>query len=196
MKTSLYRKGKKYREQWRAVFLDSLSLPDDCTAGEIGVYDGDLGPVFYSVAQAQNYHIIDGSKLNRDDPRLHEHTGEAIELASHFKDEYFDFLYIDSCTSYLDTLQKLGAWWPKVKVGGWLAGHDWSYNNKKRHNGLEVTDAVMDYSTSLLTARTGKLDTKWIRFQEKKLPEITKGEWRIKKVKGHLWPKVKRENKK
>ena len=182
MKTSLYRKGKKYREQWRAVFLESLSLPDNCIAGEIGVYDGDLGPVFYSLSDAKDYHIIDGAKLNRDDPRLHEHNGQALDLASHFKDGYFDFLYLDSCTSYLDTLQKLGAWWPKVKKGGWLAGHDWTYTRRKYHIGMDVTDAVVDFSTSLLAKRVGKLDTKWVRFQEKKLPEINKGEWRIKKV--------------
>ena len=49
---SIYRKGKKYREQWRAVFLDSLHLPDDCTVGEIGVYDADLGPTFFNVSNA------------------------------------------------------------------------------------------------------------------------------------------------
>ena len=179
----LYRKGKKYREQWRAVFLDSLSLSDDCIAGEIGVYDSDVGPVFFSVNNAIEYHVIDGAKLNRDDPRLYEHDGDAITLARNFQDDYFDFLYLDSCTSYLDTLMKLGAWWPKVKSGGWFAGHDWSYSKKgRRHLGMEVTDAVADFSKNILHEKTGKLDTKWIRFQEKKLPEISKGEWRIKKV--------------
>ena len=165
------------------MFLDSLHLPDDCTVGEIGVYDADLGPTFFNVANAENYHIIDGAKLNRKDDRLHEHSGDAINLASHFKDEYFDFLYIDSCTSYLDALQKIGIWWPKIKKGGWLAGHDWTYaKSGRKHIGVEVKDAVSDFSKSLLNERQGKLDTKWIRFQEKKLPEITKGEWRIKKV--------------
>jgi hypothetical protein len=180
---SIHRKGKKYREQWRAVFLDSLHLPDDCIAGEVGVYDADLGPVFFSVVNASNYHIIDGAKLNRDDRRLHAHDGDALDLAKNFKDGYFDFLYIDSCTSYLDTLQKLGAWWPKVKNGGWMTGHDWTYKEGgRKHIGTEVREAVYDFAKSTLEGKTGKLDTKWIRFQEKKLPEITKGEWRIKKV--------------
>ena len=104
--SSLYRKGKKYREQWRAVFLESLELPDDCIVGEIGVYDADLGPVFFSVSNAIEYHVIDGAVLNRDDPRLYEHNGDALNLARNFNDNFFDFLYLDSCTSYLDALVK------------------------------------------------------------------------------------------
>jgi hypothetical protein len=183
--SSIYKKGSQYREQWRTIFLDTLKLSDGCVAGEIGVYDADFGPVFFTLYDPDRYHIIDGAKLNRDDPRLIPHEVEAIDAAEDFAENYFDFLYIDSCTSYLDTLNKLGAWWPKIKVGGWLAGHDFSYGNqtKRKDVGLEVKDAIDDFSTQLLSNQEGKLDTKWIRFQEKKLPELRKGEWRIKKVK-------------
>lgn len=43
-----------------------------------------------------------------------------------FSDEYFDFVYIDACHTYEDVVQDLSVWWPKIKSGGVLCGHDFS----------------------------------------------------------------------
>lgn len=51
---------------------------------------------------------------------------ESVPAASLFEDEYFDYVYIDG-EHTLDAVTKdLEAWWPKVKVGGYFAGHDYS----------------------------------------------------------------------
>ena len=41
-----------------------------------------------------------------------------------FEDETFDFVYIDADHSYNGCLRDLNCWYPKVKRGGILAGHD------------------------------------------------------------------------
>ncbi len=49
--------------------------------------------------------------------------GFSLEVAPLFPDEYFDWVYIDA--NHLLTYQDAVAWWPKVKTGGWLTGHDY-----------------------------------------------------------------------
>jgi hypothetical protein len=41
-----------------------------------------------------------------------------------FADESLDFAYIDANHAYSFVKQDIDLWWPKVKKGGWLCGHD------------------------------------------------------------------------
>ena len=45
--------------------------------------------------------------------------------APKFKDEDMDFVYIDANHTLESTKEDIGLWWPKVKPGGILAGHDY-----------------------------------------------------------------------
>ncbi len=45
------------------------------------------------------------------------------DAARQFDDKYFDWLYFDA--NHLQLRADLEAWWPKVKPGGWMAGHDY-----------------------------------------------------------------------
>jgi hypothetical protein len=51
------------------------------------------------------------------------------KAATFFKDELFDFIYIDANHSEAAVTKDLETWYPKVKIGGIFAGHD--YLNKK-----------------------------------------------------------------
>jgi len=46
-----------------------------------------------------------------------------------FTDKEHDFIYIDGEHSYEAVSRDMADWWPKVKVGGILAGHDYNDNN-------------------------------------------------------------------
>lgn len=46
-------------------------------------------------------------------------------LKDYFRDESVDFVYIDGEHTYEAVAQDIEDWWPKVKVGGILAGHDY-----------------------------------------------------------------------
>jgi len=49
----------------------------------------------------------------------------SVEALGRFPDECFDFVYIDASHSYKDVKMDIASWWPKVKKGGILAGHDY-----------------------------------------------------------------------
>ncbi len=82
--------------------------------------------------------------------------GESTHIATGMFDGYFDFVYIDAQHMYEQVLADLIAWWPKVKFGGLLCGHD--YSGKLYESGtLAVMKAVDDFRAC--TENTGKFWT-------------------------------------
>lgn len=57
------------------------------------------------------------------------------EAARQFPDEYFDFVYVDADHSYEACYADILAWYPRVKTGKFLAGHDYK-------KGFGVVEAV------------------------------------------------------
>ncbi len=53
----------------------------------------------------------------------------SVEVAGSFPDALFDFVYIDADHSRDSVLADAQAWWPKVRDGGCLAGHDYALYN-------------------------------------------------------------------
>jgi len=49
-----------------------------------------------------------------------------------------DFVYIDSSHTYEETFLQMKLWWPKIKSGGILSGHDYS-------NGPQIQQAVAEF---------------------------------------------------
>tara|TARA_B000000557_G_C20812579_1_gene461032 strand:+ start:1901 stop:2461 length:561 start_codon:yes stop_codon:yes gene_type:complete len=48
----------------------------------------------------------------------------SIEASKKYKDESLDFVFIDGSHLYEDVLDDINHWYPKVKKGGILSGHD------------------------------------------------------------------------
>lgn len=48
----------------------------------------------------------------------------SVELAKEFSDESLDWAYIDACHSYESIRADIAAWFPKIKLDGWLLCHD------------------------------------------------------------------------
>jgi len=46
-------------------------------------------------------------------------------VAARFTDDFFDFIYIDGNHHYRPVRSDINAFWPKLKSGGCLAGHDY-----------------------------------------------------------------------
>lgn len=83
--------------------------------------------------------------------------------APQFPDAYFDFVYVDARHDYQSVFEDLVAWWPKLKVGGIMAGHDylfadelgsfpdgadWALNYDGTRNAGSVRGAVSDFFMS------------------------------------------------
>jgi predicted O-methyltransferase YrrM len=62
------------------------------------------------------------------------------EGAKNYNDESLDFVFIDAGHDYESVIKDLNAWYPKVKKGGVISGHDYHYN-------VGVFPAVNDFFT-------------------------------------------------
>ena len=60
-------------------------------------------------------------------PTIAIHRGSSWDMAENFEDGSCDFIFIDADHEYESVLKDLKAWHPKVKSGGVIAGHDYSY---------------------------------------------------------------------
>ena len=61
-----------------------------------------------------------------------------------FDDELFDMIFIDGDHSYEGCKADLENWWPKIKVGKILCGHDYCYEHKNPNN-FGVKKAVDEF---------------------------------------------------
>jgi predicted O-methyltransferase YrrM len=64
--------------------------------------------------------------------------GISWEAASNYKDESLDFVFIDAAHDYESVSKDILNWFPKIKKGGTIAGHDYHFN-------VGVYQAVNDF---------------------------------------------------
>lgn len=67
--------------------------------------------------------------------------GFSETVATIFEDGSLDFVYLDARHDYRSVTADLEAWWPKIKAGGILSGHDY-FDKFVRKNLVEVKRAV------------------------------------------------------
>jgi hypothetical protein len=56
---------------------------------------------------------------------IHPVQMRSVDAAKLYGDNSLDFVWIDAGHTYRDILDDLEAWYPKVKIGGLIAGHDY-----------------------------------------------------------------------
>jgi len=66
-------------------------------------------------------------------------NGDSIEQSAKIEDNSLDMVYIDAAHDYDSVIADLNAWYPKVKFGGFISGHDY-------HDKFEVKKAVGDFN--------------------------------------------------
>ena len=120
---------------------------------EIGSYIGESALIFSSFPFVEELNCIDpmvhiSDNLNRPKDqlvycfkrRLH-HLRHKVKLNIEKSEEYvkkvidksIDVVYIDGSHKCLDVLNDLNLWYPKLRSGGFLCGHDY----KNGHGGVE-----------------------------------------------------------
>lgn len=134
------------------------SLPDNSTMAEIGCHRGKslasiaptlirknikvhaidifdkvevpgyLEPGVTSGKQGMFDDFLSTIKQFKIDNLVTVHAAPSLEVAERLSD--LDFVFIDGDHSYEMVKAELEAWWPKVKVGGVLSGHDYDHNGR------------------------------------------------------------------
>jgi len=116
---------------------------------EIGTWKGHSASIIGEVAKRNGGHLycVDHWKGNEGTKNTERLTGvydtfkynmrslglwdyitplvmESMEAVSYFEDDSIDFLFIDADHRYTPFMNDLQAWYPKVKTGGIICGHD------------------------------------------------------------------------
>ena len=63
----------------------------------------------------------------KDNKKIEIIKNLSTEAVKQFEDNYFDWVYVDASHDFEFVKEDMEIWWPKIKQGGYLAGHD--YNN-------------------------------------------------------------------
>ena len=64
------------------------------------------------------------NQLNRFNGRAKLIVDDSCKVAKRFPDEFFDYIYIDAQHDCPDVVKDIEAWWPKLKTGSLMGGHD------------------------------------------------------------------------
>lgn len=121
-------------------------LPEGCTIAEVGVASGRsaiyLAEALTKLGKGFMLWMIDdlsyGGESQLNEIRSHiQHiwtqlsgglqlqVGKSAETAGKFNDRSLDFVFIDAEHTYEAVAADIRAWLPKVKPGGFIAGHDY-----------------------------------------------------------------------
>lgn len=129
--------------------LNDLGL--DGIGVEVGVCEGVFSDVILKTWKGKKLYLIDSWRyipgvidfLNTDNNgqldamaktfmKVYDYGSKAVliressvDASELFADESLDFCYIDASHDYKNVMDDLNAWYPKVKSGGIIAGHDY-----------------------------------------------------------------------
>ena len=98
----------------------------------------------------------------------------SIEAAKRYTDESLDFVWIDADHSYRKVLEDLNAWYPKVKIGGMFAGHDYAPQHYGSRMGVirAVREFFRDKPLEIQPAgrawKSVKYDANWPNLRHRK----------------------------
>lgn len=153
---------------------ESLVLVDYWNTQPAEVYQGGYAAMmqgehrtnFLAVCERfSNFHMKSGSVANLAVLKM-----LSTEAAKLFARETFDLVYLDANHSYEAVKADLHEWWPLVKTGGWIAGHDYTGPH------LGVAKAVNEFFPSAF-------DEQHVSFRDSVhvTSEYEMGSWSIRK---------------
>lgn len=90
--------------------------------------------VWYTDADGKNFREYAGVEVYKQFLRNMEPLGNlvrsmrmtSLEAVDLYEDESIDYLFLNGDQSYETVRDELHAWYPKIKPGGIIAGHDWN----------------------------------------------------------------------
>ncbi|AXT51967.1 class I SAM-dependent methyltransferase [Aquimarina sp. BL5] len=137
-------------------------IPENGVVAELGVDEGGFSNLILNISKPKKLHLIDfwGSKRynqtkrNKVEQRFEKEINEGLveinlglstEVADSFKENYFDWIYIDTAHSYDVTRDELELYRTKVKDNGIISGHDYILGNWNGMIRYGVIEAVHEF---------------------------------------------------
>jgi len=138
----------------RLDFLEKIKGFDIKNSCEVGVLRGDYScEILKRIPSIQTHYAIDSwapqlnyndSSSNTEDGHINDLRcatenlqpfiqqgrvkilkGLSIDMCEQIEDDSLDFIYIDARHDYIGVLSDIKSYWPKLKSGGILSGHDY-----------------------------------------------------------------------
>jgi predicted O-methyltransferase YrrM len=105
--------AERIRETGSDVSFDVV----DTFCGDTDVGRGDLWPEF--AANLERAGVLASVRPCR---------AASVQAATAYPDELLDFVFIDAAHSFEAVTADLAGWWPKLRPGGLIAGHDYTHS--------------------------------------------------------------------
>ena len=166
-------------------------LPMESTIAEIGVFNGANAINIYNTSRPKELWLVDTWEITPDFPaqervymaekQVRREFGDkdavkilkqsSIEASKMFSNHYFDWVFIDASHEYKDVKADLAYWLPKIKKGGYLCGHDLTFDPGGKWPGTEgaVIEFLLKYvikSPKVLEKLTSLYGTNWYDSSE------------------------------
>ena len=122
-------RGENFREMIK--HNPKLAVAIDSWIKDGNIYRNDGG---YS-QEVLDQQYEDFAESVSDKPFVKIYREYSFDAVKHFKDNYFDLVYIDADHSYEGCLKDIKDWYPKVKKGKFLLGDDYRESYYIPHNG-------------------------------------------------------------
>lgn len=126
------------KEGKNKVKLYGVDVFDQRTAFGLDL-DGAIEPLMASKKQVEEF-----LKEYKNIKLIQDLTHKA---ASQFQDESVDAVFVDGDHSYQGCSRDMAAWWPKLKPGGWMSGHDYGFGVEEAVNNFCRTWNLYDRYT-------------------------------------------------
>lgn len=111
----------------------------DTWAGSPEHLDSSLGTYEEGLSQDPDFvYKVFLDNINKTNYPKNIHRMHTFQASKLFEDNSIDFLYIDTAHEFEHVKKEINLWFPKVKPGGVIAGHDYFYPG--------VLAAVRDFS--------------------------------------------------
>ncbi len=152
------------------VFIKQQLNKENLVVAEVGVEYGGYLDIYYPILNTSEIYLIDlwqtanndyyftnkpGQvelgyeiilKKYSDKKNIHICKNFSVDCAKNFPDEYFDWVYLDADHSEKAVLDDLSHWYPKVKCGGFISGHDCNPDpNNIAYEWFGVDNALLKY---------------------------------------------------
>ncbi|MBK8635151.1 MAG: class I SAM-dependent methyltransferase [Saprospiraceae bacterium] len=140
-------------------------LPKEGVVAELGVDEGKFSEKIIEICKPKTLHLVDvwdtarfsqvkkeqvaakfAKEINEGSVQIQ--VGLSTKVVEQFKDEYFDWIFIDTDHSYKTTLEELNLWSKKVKPNGIIVCHDFIVGNWNAMIRYGVREAVYEFCTN------------------------------------------------